>query len=176
MSLTKTTEKSKGSGIMSLQDFYDGRKNSDTAHMTVVGDCMEGFGICDGDIVKVDFRHMPKPPKYLKRDGEQYSDACLCYGTMPGQKYPCVMVKQYCGVMGYMQLVGTRYKRSGENLRMDCAFEPLAILGVVCAVYDSESNLKWERDTSLHPEEIGTKSTIKGVGISDPIRINEIKI
>lgn len=131
----------------------------------VCGDCMEGAGICDGDICAVDFTRSPRPGL----------DACLCYGRVPGESENHVMVKEYTGVWGGMQFVGTRYKQEPGRFRMNCGFEPEAILGVVYACYDSGGRCKWENDTGIYPTQLPTESTIKGDNIGDPLRVRTVE-
>lgn len=139
------------------------------AGFRVSGDCLAGAGINGGDIAAVDFTRYPRPPR-----GKEY-DYCLCYGRMPGMDEDIIMVKQYSGVMGGMQLVSTRYKQEPGHFRMNCGFEPKAILGVVYAVYDSEHKLKWETVPAIYPESLGTEPTISGEGIGDPKKIRRSK-
>lgn len=135
------------------------------AGFTVSGDCLAGAGINDGDIAAVDFTRYPRPPR-----GKKY-DYCLCYGRMPGMDEDIIMVKQYSGVMGGMQLVSTRYKQEPGHFRMNCGFEPKAILGVLYAVYDSEHKLKWETDPAIYPEELGKESTITVDNVGEPMKV-----
>lgn len=154
---------------MSLQEFWQCNRGKAVCYTKVRGDCMEGFGreaglsgICDGDIVRVDFGKMPLPPRCEKVDGYEHADACLCYGSIhdgPAE----MMIKAYSGVWGWMQQVSTRYKQKPDTgYRMNYAFEPRAILGVVSACYDPDGALKWERDVSKYPEELGTENTMLG--------------
>lgn len=145
---------------MTLQQLWDHLRGDDVVRIPVSGICLEGAGINGGDSVEVDFTHMPQPPKYMKRDGEDCRDFCLCYGSMPSRGRPappCVMVKRYDGVFLGMQQVSTFYK----DRWLQSGFEPLAILGVVRACYDRDGTLKLSRDVSEHPRELPTKNTIQ---------------
>lgn len=154
--------------IMNLQQFWQYYQGKVASCLTVRGDCMEGFGrneglpgICDGDIVRVHFGKMPLPPKFRKHDGYDHEDACLCYGSMHGGP-PQMMIKAYGGVWGWMQQVGTCYaQKPGAAFRMNYAFEPKAVLGVVSACYSPSGVLKWERDISEYPEELGAENTMR---------------
>ncbi len=152
-----------------LQDFFEYAAGRRYFYSKVQGDCLTGEGILDGDMIKVDLWRMPKPPKYLKRDGESYCDCCLCYGTMDPDECPdSLLVKTYNGVAFGRQQVATSY---GDWQRINFSFMPQLILGVVCAVYDDKNVLKWERDTENHPRSLGTKNTVECEGLGDAIML-----
>ena len=113
----------------------------------VRGDCMEGAGICDGDIVAADFTRFPRP-----------QDTCVCYGRPPAGANGVVMVKRYDGVMFGRQMVSTQYRQEPGNFRMNRAFTPEAILGIVYAVYGSDGACKWESDPDTYPTTLPTAS------------------
>ena len=84
------------------------------AILPVAGDCLEGVDVVDGGWVAVDFTRRPAPPRYRSKGGDGSSDLCLCYATFPGAPGPMVMYKEYQGVWGPWQMVGTRYKSMWE--------------------------------------------------------------
>ena len=92
------------------------------AILPVAGDCLEGVDVVDGGWVAVDFTRRPAPPRYRSKGGDGSSDLCLCYATFPGAPGPAVMYKEYQGVWGPWQMVGTRYKSmwEGDKLRLNC--------------------------------------------------------
>lgn len=92
------------------------------AILPVVGDCLEGVDVVGGGWVAVDFTRRPAPPRYRSKGGDGSSDLCLCYATFPGAPGPMVMYKEYQGVWGPWQMVGTRYKSmwEGGKLRLNC--------------------------------------------------------
>ena len=121
----------------------------------VSGRCMEGMGIYNGDYIAVDSSKFPKPNN---------NDVCLCYAKYPGEERPELMAKEYIGVWGTMQLVGTRYID-----RMNCGFKPISIIGVIFAVYSPCGALRWEKDISDYPERLGRSSTIRGDNMGEPV-------
>ena len=92
------------------------------AILPVVGDCLEGVDVVGCGWVAVDFTRRPAPPRYRSKGGDGSSDLCLCYATFPGAPGPMVMYKEYQGVWGPWQMVGTRYKSmwEGGKLRLNC--------------------------------------------------------
>lgn len=126
-----------------------------TALFTAAGDCLAAAGVEDGDIVAVDFTHVPAPPK-----GGQV-DICLCLGRFPGAAAACPMLKAYDGVFGPWQMVGTRYdfSRSGK---LDVSFPAERIYGVTVAAWDRTGALKWRRAPDSFPAQLGTEETIHG--------------
>ena len=136
---------------MTLQNFWEVNRDKNIAVITVVGDCLEGAGVNDGDIVRVDLTKMPLLPKNKKRDGHRYADICLCFGAPDRDMRPFMMLKEYAGTLGPMQRVVTRYKQQPGSYCMNYQFEPFAILGVVYECYDEKGELKWSRDISGHP-------------------------
>ena len=103
------------------------------AILPVSGDCLEGADVVDGGWVLVDFTRFPAPPRHKSKGGDGSSDLCLCYATFPGAPGPAVMYKEYCGVWGPWQMVGTRYKSmwKGNKPRLDCGMEAKRIFGVI---------------------------------------------
>lgn len=134
------------------------------AVIPVLGNCLEGVDVVDGGWVVVDFTRRPAPPRYKSKGGDGSSDLCLCYATYPGAPGPAVMFKEYIGVWGPWQMVGTRYKsiREGDGLRLNCSMEAKRIFGVIVASYDREGGLLWERSPEEFPEELGSAPTIHG--------------
>lgn len=140
----------------------------DCVALPVVGDCMEAFGIDNGDHVAVCFTRFPRPPKYKRKDGYDRSDACLCWLNYQGRSF--AGVKEYKGVWGPMQMVGTRYKcEDGKPFRMNWGAFASRIFGVAFACWDSAGRLKWQHDLNEYPEKLGSKPTIHGDNICDPI-------
>jgi len=127
----------------------------------VVGNCLEGMGIFDGDYLDTDISRFPLPRK--GRKGKD-SDVCLCYVKSGKGEELTLMAKVYIGVWGTMQLVGTAYTD-----RVNHAFSPVAIISTVRAVYAPDGTLRWEKDLSDYPRSLGTVSTIRGDNVSDPI-------
>lgn len=141
----------------------------DRAIFPVCGDCMEAAAVQDGGWVAVDFTRFPAPPRHKNRGGDGSTDLCLCYATFPGTRTPAVMLKEYCGVWGPWQMVGTRYKLGeGSKHRMNCGMEAKEILGVIFASWAPDGTLLWERDPDTFPDKLGTAPTIHGDNISDP--------
>ena len=140
--------------FMTLQNFWDISRKENIIAIPVSGDCLEGAGVSDGDIVIVDLTKMPLAPKYKKRDGYDYKNICLCFASPDRDIKPVIMVKEYNGTFGPMQQVGTRYKQKSGNYRMNYQFEPLAILGVVYECYSKDRHLKWSCDISGHPDSL----------------------
>ena len=105
------------------------------AILPVAGDCLEGVDVVDGGWVAVDFTRRPAPPRYRSKGGDGSSDLCLCYATFPGAPGPMVMYKEYQGVWGPWQMVGTRYKSvwEGGKLRLNCGMVAKRIFGVIVA-------------------------------------------
>lgn len=112
------------------------------AILPVAGDCLEGVDVVDGGWVAVDFTRRPAPPRYRSKGGDGSSDLCLCYATFPGAPGPMVMYKEYQGVWGPWQMVGTRYKSmwEGGKLRLNCGMVAKRNSGpVVCPKNGRES-------------------------------------
>ena len=157
--------------VASLQDIIKVMNTTNQAVFPVSGDCMEGLNIVDGGFVGVDFSHFPRP--YRKEDPQR--DACLCYGTFPGQSKPSVMVKQYCGVWGPYQNVGTNYKhQEGKPFRFNCGFNVDAVFGVVFVSFDPDGKVLWSTDPDTYPKQLWTSPTIHGENISDPMEVQTL--
>lgn len=81
-------------------------------------------------------------------------------------------VKEYQGVWGPMQMVGTRYKfkyEEGKPFRMNWGTDAARIFGVVFACWNGAGRLKWQHDLNDYPEQLGTAPTIHGDNVGDPI-------
>ena len=130
----------------------------DRVIVPVAGDCLEGVSVMDGGYVLVDFTHRPAPPRFKSKGGDGSSDLCLCYaaGTL--------MLKEYQGVWGPWQMVGTRYKSmwDGDKLRLNGAIRADKILGVVTTSWAPDGTLLWERDPETFPTELPAAPTIHG--------------
>lgn len=151
-------------GVTTLEDIEAVIAESQCAILPVSGDCLEGVDVVDGGWVLVDFTRFPAPPRYKSKGGGGSSDLCLCYATFPGASDPAVMCKEYCGVWGPWQMVGTRYKSmwEGDKLRLNCGMEAKRIFGVIVASYDPEGNLLWRREPEEFPEKLNATPTIHG--------------
>lgn len=134
------------------------------AILQVSGDCLEGVDVVDGGWVLVDFTRFPAPPRHKSKGDYGSSDLCFCYATFPGAPGPAVMYKEYQGVWGHWQMVGTRYKSmwEGDKLRLNCGMVAKRIFGVIVASYDRDGSLLWQRSPEEFPEKLGTASTIHG--------------
>jgi len=141
------------------------------AIIPVSGDCLEGAQVMDGGWVCINFTRRPAPPRYKSKGGDGSSDLCCCYATFPGQSRPAVMLKEYDGVWGSWQMVGTRYDLSKGKHPYNCGMEAKEIFGVVIASWDPSGRLLWKRDPESFPGELGTAPTICGGNIGDPIRL-----
>lgn len=139
------------------------------AILPVSGDCLEGAQVMDGGWACIDFTRRPAPPRYKSKDGDGGSDLCLCYATYPEQPGPAIMAKEYLGVWGPWQMVGTRYDLSKGTHRMNCCFMAEEILGVLIASWDPSGRLLWKRDPESFPEDLVTAPTIHGSNVGDPI-------
>ena len=117
--------------------------------MPVSGDCLEGANICEGDFVAVDLTKYPMPGA---------DNICVCYAEFPGANVRSVMLKEYVGIWGPLQLVGTRYDfvNNFKSGRLNCCFYADEIFGTVCACWDKEGRSKWTCD-----DELWTKQSIK---------------
>ena len=75
-----------------------------------------------------------------------------------------VMNKEYQGVWGPWQMVGTRYKSmwEGGKLRLNCGMVSKRIFGVIVASYDQGGRLLWQRNPEEFPKKLGTAPTIHG--------------
>ena len=124
----------------------------------VDGDCLEGVSVMDGGWVAVDFTHRPAPPRFKSKGGDGSSDLCLCYAA--GR----LMVKQYLGAWGRLQMVGTRYRRTrdGNGPRLNCALPAERILGVVTMSWAPDGTLLWERNPESFPVALPDAPTIRG--------------
>ena len=130
------------------------------ACFTARGDCMEAVEIYDGDFVEVDFTVKPLPKKHtLGRD--------IVLIWRDNQ----LMVKEYIGAWGKMQIVGTRYRnpRFDGSWKMNQCLTADYIFGVVTACYDNGLNLRWEKELKDYPSELSYKQMIKGANIGVPI-------
>lgn len=150
--------------LTTLEDIEAIIAESPCAILPVSGDCLEGVDVVDGGWVLVDFTRFPAPPRHKSKGDYGSSDLCLCYATRPGTSGPAVMYKEYCGVWGPWQMVGTRYKSmwEGEKLRLNCGMEAKRIFGVIVASYDRDGSLLWQRCPEEFPEKLGTAPTIHG--------------
>ena len=110
---------------------------SDYAIFRAAGDCMEGLGIPDGSYGEVCFRRFPRPDRH---------DPCFCWLNYMGIHY--AGIKEYIGVRGTMQMVGTRYKN-----RPNWTATADRIFGVVFACWDSTGRLLWRRELIDYPTE-----------------------
>lgn len=141
----------------------------------VSGDCLEGAQVMDNGWVYVDFTRRPAPPRYKSKGGDGSSDLCLCYAVFPGQKLPAMMLKEYLGVWGPWQMVGTRYDLAKGKHPYNCCMMAEEIHGVVIASWGPDGYLLWKRDPESFPKELGTASTIHGVNIGEPIPMTALK-
>lgn len=134
----------------------------------VEGDCMEGAGIPDGGFVAVSFRNFPRPPR-RGADGHLHEwDACLCWIKSHGP-HPFAGIKQYDGVWGRVQMVGTRYKQhKGQPFRMNWGTFADRIFGVVFACWDPAGRLLWQYDLADYPRDLNTAPTIKSGNVGAP--------
>ena len=142
------------------------RETRGPAVSRVIGDCLAGAGVLSGDFVGIDFNRKPRPPLFKKKHGVDRVDICLCYALFPGTKAPTVLLKQYHGVWGSWQMVGTRPAKG-----LGACFDAMEIYGVVFACWDSAGVLKWEQDISDCPVELSTIPTVGGGDVSDPLPI-----
>lgn len=151
-------------GLTNLEDIETIIAEVPCAILPVSGDCLEAVDVVDGGWVAVDFTRRPAPPRYRSKGGDGSSDLCLCYATFPGAPGPAVMYKEYQGVWGPWQMVGTRYKSmwEGGKLRLNCGMVAKRIFGVIVASYDQDGRLLWQRNPEEFPEELGTAPTIHG--------------
>lgn len=155
--------------LMTLEQVETIMEHHPQAVFPTVGDCMERAGIMDGGWIAVDFTRFPAPPRYKSKGGDGSEDACLCYAVYPGQHIPAVMCKSYIGVWGPWQMVGTCYDLTKGKHRMNCCMESTRIFGVVYASWDRDGRLLWKRDPESFPKQLGTKPTIRGGNVGDPI-------
>ena len=118
----------------------------------VDGDCLEGVSVMDGGWVAVDFTRRPAPPRFKAKGGDGSSDLCLCYAA--GR----LMVKQYLGAWGRLQLVGTRYR----GPRLNCAMPAERIFGVIIASWGPDGALLWGRAPETFPAGLPDAPTIRG--------------
>lgn len=139
------------------------------AILPISGDCLEAVQVMNGGWVCIDFTRRPAPPRYKSKGGDGSSDLCLCYATYPGQSGPTIMAKEYLGVWGPWQMVGTRYDLTKGRHPYNCCMQAEEIFGVVLASWDPSGRLLWKRDPEGFPEELGTLPTIHGSNIGDPI-------
>ena len=135
----------------------------------VSGDCLEAAQVFEGGWVCVDFTRRPAPPRYKSKGGDGSFDLCSCYAIFPGQSCPAVMLKEYIGVWGPWQMVGTRYDLTKGKHPFNCGLEAKEIFGVVIASWDPSGRLLWKRAPESFPEELGTVPTIHGGNIGDPM-------
>lgn len=141
-------------GVVTVETIEAIMADGPCAILPVSGDCLAA----------VDFTRRPAPPRYTSKGGDGSSDLCLCYATFPGAPGPAVMYKEYQGVWGPWQMVGTRYKSmwEGGKLRLNCGMVAKRIFGVIVASYDQDGRLLWQRNPEEFPEELGTAPTIHG--------------
>lgn len=158
--------------IISLAELEQIIGDEERCVFPVNGDCLAGAGIEHGDYVAVSFRRFPRPPKFKSKHGIDQIDSCLCYAKFPGEQRPAVMIKQYRGVWGSSQMVGTRYKQEeGKPYRMNAGFFTDLIFGVVFACWDHSGHLKWSHNLNEYPEALGQQSTIHGENCGDPQQV-----
>lgn len=134
-----------------FQRIHDFARKNEIGKFPVSGDCLEGAGVNDGDILVVDLRKMPRQPLYKDKHGVDRRDICLC---MAG-KEPILMFKEYMGIFGGYPMVGTKYKD-----RLNHAFPTILIYGVVQECRTSDDKLKWTRDISDCPLDLDSRDTI----------------
>lgn len=144
------------------------------AILPVSGNCLEAVRVMDGGWVCVDFTRRPAAPRYKSKGGDGSTDLCCCWAVFPEQHWPTVMLKEYEGVWGTWQMVGTCYDLSKGKHAMNCCMMAKEIFGVVIASWDPSGRLLWKRDPESFPEELGTTPTIHGENIGDPITIDEL--
>ena len=151
-------------GLTNLEDIETIIAEVPCAILPVSGDCLEAVDVVDGGWVAVDLTRRPAPPRYKSKGGDGSSDLCLCYATFPGAPGPMVMYKEYQGVWGPWQMVGTRYKSmwEGGKLRLNFGMVAKRIFGVIVVSYDRDGRLLWQRNPEEFPEELGTAPTIHG--------------
>ena len=104
----------------------------------ITGDCMEGAGIFDGDIVIVDLERRPRS-----------GDACIC--IVHGK----ALIKRYVSTLGRgCYAVGTCYDFGGKafqvlpdgSCRMNAGLIASEIGGVVLACFSPDGSPRWVKD------------------------------
>ena len=112
----------------------------------VTGDCMEGAGIYDGDIIIVDLARRPRS-----------GDACIC--IVHGKP----LLKRYVSTLGKgCYAVGTCYDFGGKafqvlpdgSCRMNAGLIASEIGGVVLASFSLEGSPRWIKDYRSFPFEL----------------------
>lgn len=161
--------------LLTLEQVETIMEHNDQAILPTSGDCLEAVQVVDGGWVAVDFTRFPAPPRSKNKGGDGSTDVCMCYAVYPGRRVPAVMCKEYLGVWGPWQMVGTRYDLKKGKHRMDCGMEAKRIFGVVFASWDADGRLLWERARDSFPEQLGTMPTIHGDNIGDPLPLPEVK-
>lgn len=149
--------------IMTVEQIETIMEHNEQIIIPVFGNCLEEARVMDGGWVAIDFTRFPAPPRYRSRGGNGTSDLCAC-GFIPlDQRTPTVMLKEYQGVWGKWQMVGTRYDLSNGTHPYNSAWQATKIFGVIYASWDADGKLLWQRDPQSFPEQLGTTPTI-GVG------------
>lgn len=167
-----TAPKARRSGPITLKKVKELMRKTEFAVFPVDGDCLEGVGVLNGGWVAVDFTSFPAPPRYKNRGGDGSTDLCLCYATFPGTRTPAVMLKEYCGVWGPWQMVGTRYNLGeGSKHRMNCGMEAKEILGAIFASWAPDGTLLWKRDPDSFQDKLWSTPTIHGENCGDPVQL-----
>ena len=123
------------------------------AGITVAGNCMEGSGIYDGDLLLVDFDRFP-------REG----DACIC--SCPYERGGAPMTKQYISRLGSAAFAcGTNYDFGGDafgpNMEMNAGMICDKVFGAVVACLSPDMTLRWQidpRELPVEPEELTPSS------------------
>ena len=120
----------------------------------VTGNCMEGSGIYDGDMVIVDYDRFPRP-----------GDACACACPYVLDGGP--LIKKYDSRIGEnLFAVSTNYDFGGQifglNGEMQGGFFCDKIYGVVVACMTPDKGLRWEIDPRLLPTEPEDAQPMKG--------------
>lgn len=149
------------SRIMTVEQIETIMEHNEQAIIPVFGDCLEGVRVMNGGWVAVDFTHFPAPPRYRSKGGDGSSDLCACGVIPPDRRIPVVMLKEYLGVWGRWQMVGTRYDLSNGPHPYNVAWEAKKIFGVVFASWDADGYLLWKREPDSFPEELKTTPTIQ---------------
>ena len=111
-----------------------------SAGSIVTGNCMEGSGIYDGDMVIVDYDRFPRP-----------GDVCAC--ACPYVREGGPLIKKYDGRIGEdLFVVSTNYDFGG-NTEMQEAMFCNKVYGVVVACLAPDKTLRWETDPWRLPAE-----------------------
>ena len=100
------------------------------AAFNIVGNCMTGVNINNGDYVVVDFTRAPAP-----------KDIVIAGRAMRSERQVYFMTKEYVKQKGDKHIVTTR-PASGDDEELTVEY----IFGVVIACTDSKGNVKWGED------------------------------